>query len=252
MPMTTDRSPSAVRDNLFAEPAPETRDFDFGADTARVFDDMLDRSIPQYHELQRMIGELAGEFARPGTRVLDLGCSTGITLQTLRSRVPADAQLVGVDYSRPMLELAAERLRAGEGAPVELVEGDLNKGISVANASVVVLNLTLQFVRPLHRETLVRQIHDGLGEHGVLILVEKVVGEHSMLNRLFIKLYYDMKMRNGYSGMEIAQKREALENVLVPYRMEENMELLRRCGFPQVEVFFKWYNFCGFLAVKGS
>jgi tRNA (cmo5U34)-methyltransferase len=250
MPAHPETSPA--RDKLFAETSDEARDFDFGENTARVFDDMLDRSIPQYHELQRMIGELAGEFARPGTQVVDLGCSTGITLQTLRSRVPADCKLVGIDYSRPMLDLAAERLRSGLGAPYELIENDLNKGVTMGNASVAVLNLTLQFIRPLHREGLVRQIREGLIEHGALILVEKVVGEHSMLNRLFIKLYYDMKMRNGYSGMEIAQKREALENVLVPYRMEENMELLRRCGFPQVEVFFKWYNFCGFLAVKGS
>ncbi len=110
--------------------------------------------------------------------------------------------------------------------------------------------LTLQFVRPLYRERLIRSIYDGLTENGCLILVEKVLGENSTFNRLFIKHYYEMKRRNGYSELEIAQKREALENVLIPYRLEENKELLRRAGFRHVDVFFKWYNFCAIIAMK--
>jgi len=108
----------------------------------------------------------------------------------------------------------------------------------------------LQFIRPLYRERVVKAIYDGLAENGCLIVVEKVLGENSTFNRLFIKHYYEMKRRNGYSEMEISQKREALENVLVPYRLEENKELLRGAGFRHVDVFFKWYNFCGIVAVK--
>jgi tRNA (cmo5U34)-methyltransferase len=115
---------------------------------------------------------------------------------------------------------------------------------------VVVLNLTLQFVRPLYRDTLIRQIADGVNANGCLILVEKVLSADSLLNRMFIKFYYDMKRRNGYSDMEIAQKREALENVMIPYRIEENTELLKRNGFKAVDTFFKWYNFAGLVAVK--
>jgi tRNA (cmo5U34)-methyltransferase len=112
------------------------------------------------------------------------------------------------------------------------------------------LILTLQFIRPLHREPLVQSIYNGLNDNGCLILVEKVLGEHSTFNRLFIQHYYEMKLRNGYTQLEIAQKREALENVLIPYRLEENKELLRRVGFRHVDVFFKWYNFCGMIALK--
>ncbi len=112
------------------------------------------------------------------------------------------------------------------------------------------LILTLQFVRPLHRDRLIAEIFKGLNDNGCLILVEKVLGENSLFNRLFIKYYYDLKRRNGYSETEITQKREALENVLIPYQLQENRELLLRSGFRYVDVFFKWYNFCGIVAVK--
>jgi tRNA (cmo5U34)-methyltransferase len=114
----------------------------------------------------------------------------------------------------------------------------------------VSLVLTLQFIRPLNREKLVRDIANGLNENGCLILVEKVLGEDSLFNRQFIKYYYDYKARVGYSELEIRQKREALENVLIPYKLLENRELLLRSGFRYVDTFFKWYNFCGMVAVK--
>lgn len=239
-----------MEDKLF-EQTSEVTDFNFGPGTAEVFDDMLERSIPLYRELQRMIGELAGEFATAGSVIYDLGCSTGITLSTLCRAVDQDVQFVGVDNSGAMLDKAQENFaRLGIQRPVRFCLGDLNQGVEIANASVVVLNLTLQFVRPLQRDLLIRQIYHGLNENGCLIVVEKVLGNDSLFNRMFIKLYYDMKKRNGYSELEIARKREALENVLIPYRVDENYTLLTKSGFQHVDTFFKWYNFSGFLAVK--
>lgn len=239
------------KDRLFAEQEQAISDFDFGANTAAVFDDMLDRSIPQYRELQRMMGELAGEMATPGSRIYDLGCSTGITLHSVDQTVDPDTTLVGVDYSEPMLEKARENLSEGyQSGRMQFHQADLNEGFEVSNASVVILNLTLQFVRPMNRENLLESIVEGLNPGGGLILIEKVLGDDAFLNRLWIKLYYDMKRRNGYSETEIAQKREALENVLIPYRPEENVKILRRAGFDEVDMFFKWYNFAGFLALK--
>jgi tRNA (cmo5U34)-methyltransferase len=127
---------------------------------------------------------------------------------------------------------------------------DLNSGVEIENASVVVMCLTLQFIRPLYREKLVEEIHRQLNENGCLILIEKVLGEDSLFNRQFIKYCYDFMRRNHYNDLEIAQKREALENVLIPYKLMENRELLLRRGFRYVETFFKWYNFCGMIAVK--
>jgi tRNA (cmo5U34)-methyltransferase len=200
-----------------------------------------------------MIAELSAEFAQPDTTVVDLGCSTGTSILRLGAAIPRDisVRFVGIDSSPEMLEKARQKLASsGFDREVELRLGDLNQGVEIENASVVLLVLTLQFVRPLHREWLVRSIYEGLAPRGGLILVEKILGESSTLNRLYIKNYYEMKRRNGYSDLEIAQKREALENVLIPYRLEENRELLKRVGFPQSDVFFQWYNFCAMVAVK--
>jgi tRNA (cmo5U34)-methyltransferase len=241
------------RDDLFGVTRARAEDFRFGAETVAVFDDMVDRSVPQYGEVQRMIGELAADFAVDGTSVYDVGCSTCTSFMQIASRLPedADVRFVGIDSSRAMLKKAAAKLNSDAFAyPYELRNTDLHDGLSIENASVVVLSLTLQFVRPLHRERLLSAIYDGLNEQGCLIVVEKVLGEHSIFNRLFIEHYYEMKKRNGYSDLQIAQKREALENVLVPYRLEENKELLRRAGFGLIDTFFQWYNFSGLIAVK--
>jgi tRNA (cmo5U34)-methyltransferase len=132
----------------------------------------------------------------------------------------------------------------------EIRNHDLNTGVKLENASVVILCLTLQFIRPLYREKLIQQIYEQMNENGCLILIEKVHGEDSLFNRLFINYYYDFKRRNHYNDMEIAQKREALENVLIPYKLLENREMLLRNGFRYCEVFFKWYNFTGLVAIK--
>ena len=127
---------------------------------------------------------------------------------------------------------------------------DLNQEVKIENASVVVLCLTLQFIRPIYREKLVRSIYEGLNPGGALILVEKILAEDSRYNRDFINYYYNYKRRNNYSELEISQKREALENVLIPYKLSENISLLRDQKFDHCEVFFKWYNFAGLIAVK--
>jgi tRNA (cmo5U34)-methyltransferase len=251
-PKDVSASPPAT-DRLFAERREQIHDFNFGSETAAVFDDMLDRSVPFYGEIQRMIGELSGDFAVNGTSIYDLGCSTANTLLAIGSHLTPDldVRFVGIDYSEEMLAKAEQKLaRSRFPWRYELRRQDLNDSISVDNASVVVMMLTLQFVRPLNREALVSVLHQGLNHNGCLILVEKVLGEHTTFNRLFIDHYYAMKKRKGYSEIEISQKREALENVLVPYHLNENLRLLRRCGFQHTDVFFKWYNFCGIVAIK--
>jgi tRNA (cmo5U34)-methyltransferase len=246
-------TPVVLPDRVFAVPRPRAEDFSFNKEVAAAFDDMLDRSVPFYAEIQRMVAELAVDFAQPGTNVYDLGCSTCNSFLHVDRVLPpdADVRFVGIDDSAEMIKKAEAKLASVKFArPFSLQRADLNAGIEIEKASVVMMVLTLQFIRPLYRERLVRSIHRGLAENGCVIVVEKVLGEHSTFNRLFIKHYYEMKARNGYSELEIAQKREALENVLVPYRLEENRELLRVAGFRHIDVFFKWYNFCGVIAMK--
>lgn len=227
-------------------------DFTFDQQVADVFDDMLERSIPFYGEMQRMTVELAQRFAQPGSAIVDLGCSTANTMCRLAEAIEdPTVRLIGVDSSRPMLEKARAKLDAAGALPrCELIAADLNLDFKPPTASVVIMNWTLQFVRPLNRDALVRTIYDHLLDRGCLILIEKVLGEESLLNRLYIDLYYDFKKRNGYSSSEIAQKRENLENVLIPYRIDENLQMLERNGFPIRDAFFRWYHWAGFLGIK--
>ena len=237
------------RDRLFATPA--LGDFRFDDETARVFDDMINRSVPLYPEIQRMIGEIAADFVQPDTRLYDLGCSTGTTLMHLDIEVDGSVQFVGVDNSIDMLDKARHNFsRRGSPRHIEWLAADLHQGLLIENASVVIMNLTLQFIRPLYRQRVVRAIMEGMNDQACLILIEKLTLNDSLFNRLFIRYYYNMKKRQGYSEVEIAHKREALENVLIPYRPEENLELLAHAGFAHIEEFFRWYNFCGIIAVK--
>lgn len=240
-----------AKDEEFREEIRKVPDFKFGTSVARVFDDMVNRSVPFYGEIQRMIAELSADHAQPGTDVYDLGCSTGTTMIGMNTMVPENIRFVGVDDSTQMLDKCREKLEeVGFMRPFELKVADLNQGIDLKNASVTVLCLTLQFVRPIYREKLVQNIYDGLLPGGVLILVEKILAEDTNFNRDFIKYYYDFKRRNNYSELEISQKREALENVLIPYKLSENIAMLRDVGFINCEVFFKWYNFSGLIAQK--
>jgi tRNA (cmo5U34)-methyltransferase len=240
-----------MKDEVFNQPLDAIADFNFGEKVASVFDDMLDRSVPFYGEVQRMITEMAVDFAVEGTNIYDLGCSTGTTLLNLDPQLSPKVKFIGVDNSEEMLKRCRQKLvEHGFKRDHELVCADLNQGVQIENASLVLMVLTLQFIRPLHRDKLIQTILQGLTENGCLILVEKVLGEDSIFNRLFVNYYYDLKQRHGYSELEIAQKREALENVLIPYKLLENREMLLRAGFRYCDVFFKWYNFTGMIAVK--
>lgn len=227
-------------------------DFVFDEKVAGVFDDMVARSVPYYDEVQRLQVDLAVEFLpERESLVYDLGCSTGTTLHLLSShpRCPGTARFVGLDNSPAMLEKARTKL-APAGSRVELLEADLNAGVDLRPCRIVFLNWTLQFVRPLYRESLVRRIFLALEPGGALFLSEKVLLSDSFLNRLYIEHYLRYKRSRGYSDAEIQRKREALENVLVPYRLEENRLMLERAGFSTIDPFFRWLNFACLLAVK--
>lgn len=240
-------------DQVFKDEITKVSDFKFGTTVVNVFDDMVSRSVPYYSEMQRMLAEIAADHVKEGTFVYDLGCSTGTTLIGLDQLIPSDVRFIGIDESQEMLDKCDVKLKeAGFVRPYDLVPGDLHQQLPITNGSVVILCLTLQFVRPLYRERLLKNIYDGLNPGGVLLLVEKVLAESSIFNRDFIKYYYNYKRRNHYSELEISQKREALENVLIPYKLSENMLLLKEAGFADCEIFFKWYNFSGMIAHKKS
>jgi tRNA (cmo5U34)-methyltransferase len=242
-----------ARDILFQEES-AARDFTFDRKVAEVFDDMVGRSVPYYAELQRMLADLSLQFmpSQDG-RVCDLGCSTGTTIDLILSNpsCPASVHAWGVDNAPAMLAQAREKLENHLRAHrVTLLAADLDGDLQLPSVNVVLMNWTLQFVRPIHREALVKRIWSSLRPGGALLMAEKVLVEDSTLNRMYIELYYRFKAKQGYTAEEIQRKRESLENVLVPYRVEENVELLKRCGFDTVDTCFRWFNWAAFVAIK--
>ena len=216
-----------------------------------VFDSMVNRAVPLYAEIQRMMAELAADYAVDGTDVYDLGCSTGNSMIGLNMTVDPNIKFIGIDESQEELERCKSKLmELGFSRDYELRCFDLNKGVKISNASVVVMSLILQFVRPINREKLLKNIYEGLNKGGVLILVEEILAEEDQFNRSFLNYYYNYKRRNNYSEQEISSKRASLENVLVPYKLSENITLLKASGFSHCELFFKWYNFAGLIATK--
>lgn len=250
------RNSEESRDEVFTGDNERTSDFTFNAEVASVFDDMLNRSVPFYSEQQSLIKDIARQFWIEDTAIVDMGCSLGTTLLNISSAVPEARRLIGFDNSEPMLAKARTNIEAKALAErITLHHADLNGAINdleLPEVSVVTICWTLQFIRPLNRDRLIRKIYENMANGGVLIVTEKVLTNDSNMNRFFIDFYYDYKRRKGYSEEEIIRKREALENVLIPYRVDENFELFRRNGFQIVETFFQWYNFAGFLCVKNS
>jgi tRNA (cmo5U34)-methyltransferase len=239
------------RDTIYAEQPTEAGLFAFDERVASVFPDMIRRSVPGYGTIVAMTGLLAGKFATPGSNLYDLGCSLGASTLAMRQNVRHhDCHIIGVDNSNAMLARCRENVAADRnGAPVSLVCADL-QDIAVDNASVVVLNFTLQFVPLAARDHLVKRIHDGLLPGGVMVLSEKVCFEDPHLDALNIEAHHEFKRANGYSELEIARKRTALENVLLPETLAHHRERISGAGFSSCDVWFQCFNFASLIALK--
>jgi tRNA (cmo5U34)-methyltransferase len=242
-----------MRDELYKTKG-HAEDFTFNRDVANVFDDMLNRSVPFYSEVQRMVVELGSLFLVGEGAVYDVGCSTGNTLLGFADTVGADKPIrfVGIEPAEAMREKAESKLiAAGHQGRVELLADPIENFERLDGARVIVMLYTLQFVRPIYRAQVLRMYFDSLEVGGCLLLAEKILADNSMLSRTYVDLYHDYKRRSGYSDTEIAKKREELENVLLPYRDSENIEMLRQVGFTSVDHVFRWYNFALYIALKG-
>ncbi len=233
-------------DKLFAQKI--EKKFEFDEAVASVFDDMLDRSVPFYKQVQSLIISLIEKRARDGMRVLDLGASTGSFLLALASRIETKAHLVGVDNSQAMVTRAEQKAQAF-GADVVFRYEDMRTA-NFGTQDIIVANYTLQFIRPMERPGLVSKIYEALDKEGCFFFSEKVTFEERRLDKETIDLYYDFKRAQGYSDFEIAQKREALENVLIPFTIAENIRMCKAAGFAHVDTLFQWGNFVTFLAQK--
>jgi len=238
-------------DQLYADPLAGVSRFAFDRNVVDVFPDMIKRSVPGYATIINMIGDLAERYARADSRCYDLGCSLGAATLAMRHRIrAANCDIVAVDNSPAMIERCRQVLAVDTAEPaVELLCEDLTK-ITPERASVAVLNFTLQFIAPEQRQSVLNSIATGLLPGGVLILSEKVTFEDRLHDELMIELHHNFKRANGYSELEIAQKRSALEQVLIPEPLQVHRERLKQAGFTSVDVWFQCFNFASLIAIK--
>jgi tRNA (cmo5U34)-methyltransferase len=249
-PQKNGESPMA-KDSLYAHITPPVPPFEFDAQVAGVFDDMIRRSVPLYSEIIKRQVQLIRKFYRPGTVIYDLGCSNGnLGIQLGGCMDGRPYTMVAVDNSAPMLAVFRERL-AGTGLErhVTLQCGDIRQA-AIENASAVVLNFTLQFLPRKDRDALMARICRGLTSGGILLFCEKIIHGHARVAELQHEFHHAFKRENGYSEMEISRKREALEKVLIPEALESHLERLNRAGFTAVDVWLKWFNFAALIAIK--
>ena len=232
-----------------------TEPFRFNENVARVFPDMLRRSIPGYAASIEAIGSLAARHVRAGTTCYDLGCSLGAATLAMRQGIQQPCcRIVAVDTAPAMIERCREifaeddRLNGPE-TDVDLVERDI-RDIQFANASMVVLNYTLQFVDPADRDALVQKIYGGMNDGGLLVLSEKVIDEDAHMEDLLVDLHHEHKRRKDYSALEVARKRAALENVLIPETVAEHRDRLKQAGFSRSAVWLRYFNFVSIIAIR--
>ena len=235
-------------DRLFSEIDPDSGTFSFDENVARVFDDMISRSVPLYADVQRSIPVLTNLLNHDPIRVIDLGCSTGTSLIHLSQQLPdRSLELIGVDNSPSMLEKCQEKLDAFQSPhPISTVCQSV-QSYDFESASVVLMNYTLQFVPEPDRPALLRRICKSIQPGGFLLISEKVAHDQPAMDEALVELYFEYKRRQGYSDLEISRKRDALENVLVPLTTDQNLGMISRAGFTHSEVLLKWFNFATFL-----
>ena len=242
---------NSPRDTLYGDPMSDTGLFTFDDSVARVFPDMIRRSVPGYPTIVAMTGLLAGKYAAAGSTLYDLGCSLGASTLAMRQNIrPADCRIIAVDNSASMLARCQNIIDTDtHDTPVTLVCADL-QGVAIENAAVVVLNFTLQFIPRELRNDVIRRIYRGLRPGGIMVLSEKVTFEDPHLDELNIELHHQFKRANGYSDLEVARKRSALENVLLPETLGQHKQRIADAGFNSCDVWFQCFNFASLIALK--
>lgn len=254
--MSDTRKPTAPADDVdrvFAETRAEIGKFRFDAAVARVFPDMIRRSVPGYTLILPMIGVIASRYAQPDSNCYDLGCSLGGATLAMRHGINApNCRIIGIDNSVDMIERCKHYIALDDApTPVELQCADIRE-TPIDNASIVTLNFTLQFVSPADRVPLLRCIYEGLRPGGVLVLSEKICFADADEQVRQEALYYDFKRANGYSELEISQKRTALERVLIPETVDTHRQRLCEAGFESVVLWYQCFNFMSLLAIRSE
>ena len=239
------------KDTLFSQPMDELVDFSFDEKTVSVFPDMINRSVPGYSLMQSLTGLVASNMVTPDSRVYDLGCSLGASSLAVLNSVEHHAyELILVDQSQPMISHCEQLLKTSQHrVKTRFVMCDL-RDVEINNASLVLLNLVLQFLPVCDRQSCINDIYDGLSENGALLISEKIQAQNQSEQQIVDKLYLDFKKRSGYSDLEISQKRQALENVMRPETLADHRGRLKKAGFSTILTLMQALNFVTLLAIK--
>lgn len=243
----------ANHDTLFSAPIDKLGDWTFDERVAEVFPDMIQRSVPGYSNIISMIGMLAERFVQPDSNVYDLGCSLGAATLSMRHNIKVPGcEIIAVDNSPAMVERCRRHIDAFRAdTPVNVIESDI-LDIELKNASMVVLNFTLQFLEPADRQRLLNQVYQGMRPGAALVLSEKFSFEDKDVGELLFNMHHDFKRANGYSELEISQKRSMLENVMLTDSVETHKARLHQAGFQHTEVWFQCFNFGSLIALKAG
>lgn len=244
-----------MKDDIYTKKLHSVPDFRFDSEVTTVFNDMISRSVPGYSTTVAMSGLLAKRFSKPNTGLYDLGCSLGDTALAMAANAAEGCEVLGIDFSNDMVEAFRLRLAEmkksnveGSGA-IDICQGDICD-FAYDNASVIALNFTLQFIAIEKRSALLKRLADATLPGGALILSEKIAFQDASVNQLLSDLHHEFKRANGYSELEIAQKRDAIEDVLIPETADAHIQRLKAAGFRQVEKWFQCVNFASFIAIK--
>ncbi|TYK64733.1 carboxy-S-adenosyl-L-methionine synthase CmoA [Colwellia echini] len=238
-------------DLIYSQAHSQVKNFTFDAQVVEVFPDMISRSVPGYNTIIETIGRLSKQFAQDNSNIYDLGCSLGAATLAMRKGITATGcKIIGVDNSIDMVKRCKMHVEAFKGkTPVEIIEGNI-QDIAIENASMVVLNFTLQFIDKSERQALLTKIAKGLKPGGLLVLSEKISSNDQRIDEVLIDLHHNFKRDNGYSELEVAQKRTALEKVMLTDSVEVHKERLAIAGFNHSSQWFQCFNFTSFVAIK--
>jgi len=237
-----------MRDEIYKDKVDISK-FTFDQKVVDVFDDMVLRSVPGYKQMIELIGLAGRTYPVINSNVYDLGCSTGAATLSIASNLKSKSiKILSIDNSQEMLDQCSKNL-SGIEANIQYICDDI-ENIQFENASLIVLNLTLQFIKPKNRSKLVKRMYDSLLPGGALIISEKIIHKNEEINKSLISLHESFKRENGYSETEIAQKRKAIEDVLIPEPIEQHLKRLSDAGFKKPLVQMQCINFASFLAVK--
>lgn len=241
------------KDRLFTNENFDNKSFSFNDDVAKVFDDMIVRSVPMIESVHYLILDFCAKyFTNTSVKILDLGCSTGAFLKMLYShRFKKNCtHYTGLDQSRQMINQLNKFAPSVEGIKVSTLCDSLMNVKNLPNNDIVILNLVLQFIPLKFRGNILKHVYNCLPKNGIVVIVEKIKHNDSHIHDSFKQVYYDFKRKNRYSDEEIYNKEKALKNVLVPLTILDNKNMIKESGFSYVTTFFQWMNFVGFIAKK--